>query len=110
MDCNYNSPAHNVAPLAGAWIEILLVGNGLTQGLTSLPLRERGLKFECGIKAEYGNKVAPLAVAWIEIDIYIEESNTIMSLPLRERGLKYLCALQIQTGTLSLPLRERGLK
>ena len=35
----------NVAPLAGAWIEIFL-GSGLpSEGIVSLPSRERGLKF-----------------------------------------------------------------
>ena len=35
--------------------------------LTSLPLRERGLKFGCSIEQDEEQEVAPLAGAWIEI-------------------------------------------
>ena len=54
-----------VAPLAGAWIEILWAC-GRRQSWGSLPSRERGLKFE-----EYSKK-----------------GGRIASLPSRERGLK----------------------
>ena len=57
----------NVAPLAGAWIEIS-TAQFLTALQTSLPSRERGLKFE-----EYAKKGGRVA----------------MSLPSRERGLKF---------------------
>ena len=54
-----------VAPLAGAWIEILF-GMNVTKDITSLPSRERGLKFTINYK----------------------KMSKIMSLPSRERGLK----------------------
>ena len=58
--------ATNVAPLAGAWIEI------------------------SGINCDYcPGLVAPLAGAWIEIVVgQIYEHSIQPSLPLRERGLK----------------------
>ena len=54
----------DVAPLAGAWIEIL----GYAEALAN-------------------RKVAPLAGAWIEIDKLYELKTQIWSLPSRERGL-----------------------
>ncbi len=55
-----------VAPLVGAWIEI---GNTTTiaSGIGSLPSWERGLKYlmlDCGLRRQ---EVAPLVGAWIEI-------------------------------------------
>ena len=56
-----------VAPFAGAWIEMtILTASGITA--TSLPSRERGLKFR-------------------EIS---KKPMMLMSLPSRERGLKYI--------------------
>ena len=55
-----------VAPLAGAWIEIF--GNHKTDQLgTSLPSRERGLKYFKQCTKKCTDPVAPLAGAWIEI-------------------------------------------
>ena len=77
-----------VAPLAGAWIEILT-----------------------GTSAWDKPTVAPLAGAWIEISSYGEAGmNVAWSLPLRERGLKSLYDYQEEAVKASLPLRERGLK
>ena len=59
--------AEGVAPLAGAWIEIMITCQ----------------KIEC-------IKVAPLAGAWIEIfTAYGKSNETGRSLPSRERGLKW---------------------
>ena len=55
-----------VAPLAGAWIEIIHK-----------------------LRHYFASKVAPLAGAWIEINLFIRHPNTSSSLPSRERGLKY---------------------
>ena len=79
----------SVAPLAGAWIEIirtaifhpfseslpsrerglksslLCVGSG--HRISSLPSRERGLKYHVNLKHCPVSLVAPLAGAWIEI-------------------------------------------
>ena len=56
----------NVAPLAGAWIEISLVYRSYAAA-GSLPSRERGLKLETNVAEYKAGKVAPLAGAWIEI-------------------------------------------
>ena len=76
-----------VAPLAGAWIEILGVGYGEYKHV-SLPSRERGLKLS-QLQTDY---------------------NEVLSLPSRERGLKYACYNFVQVLYWSLPSRERGLK
>ena len=76
-----------VAPLAGAWIEIVVESDG------------RNAK-----------TVAPLAGAWIEIPKQIFSAFSISSLPSRERGLKFTAVEQYRKNKLSLPSRERGLK
>ena len=57
-----------VAPLAGAWIEIDTV-NHSTQLVMSHPSRVRGLKFQLHGIPEALQRVAPLAGAWIEIPL-----------------------------------------
>ena len=56
----------NVAPYAGAWIEIVmsLVGFAFT---LSHPTRVRGLKSQLKQQERISLKVAPYAGAWIEI-------------------------------------------
>ena len=55
-----------VAPLAGAWIEII---NSRNESILpeSLPSRERGLKYMEAAHMDLQRFVAPLAGAWIEI-------------------------------------------
>ena len=55
-----------VAPLAGAWIEII-ASESCKEILQSLPSRERGLKSYARTPTGQGVDVAPLAGAWIEI-------------------------------------------
>ena len=77
-----------VAPLAGAWIEIL---DSYINDLTY--------------------DVAPLAGAWIEIEEPTAKwRDALESLPSRERGLKYKRLGSLTVHDLSLPSRERGLK
>ena len=100
----------NVTPLAGVWIEILYVVRYDVGSLSSLPLRECGLKYfglknnkradtslplrECGLKyyGHYNDErwacVTPLAGVWIEIFIGYVHLLDFESLPLRECGLK----------------------
>ena len=81
--------ASPVAPLAGAWIEILL-----------------WFWLKCTVTF-----VAPLAGAWIEIMDAIDQIHQLgKSLPSRERGLKYCDDITNGEQTVSLPSRERGLK
>ena len=56
-----------VAPLVGAWIEIVSDW-GTTRGVcSSLPSWERGLKLSCDPLSNAKIAVAPLVGAWIEI-------------------------------------------
>ena len=100
-----------VAPLVGAWIEMVCLA-GAASAAGSLPLWERGLKckrdlcapgpvpslplWERGLKSVprppiyYSFPVAPLVGAWIEIPaVRILLAPESSSLPLWERGLKY---------------------
>ena len=63
----------NVAPLAGAWIEINLENLYQVIAVESLPSRERGLKYIFNALLSDFLFVAPLAGAWIEIRIYLSE-------------------------------------
>ena len=101
--------------------------------LSSLPSRERGLKFlslccrcihhlvapfagawieiEEWVKNGTEEEVAPFAGAWIEIfDVLKSPTSLPESLPSRERGLKSRNTIGICEISLSLPSRERGLK
>ena len=98
-----------VAPFAGAWIEIDIRKNGEKNSM-SLPSRERGLKWHNCPVFPARHHVAPFAGAWIEIykrgeSLYLESS-----LPSRERGLKYYEVKDFPKSEASLPSRERGLK
>ena len=62
-----------VAPLVGAWIEILLPTNIAPTG-ESLLSWERGLKYNCHSHL-FGRLVAPLVGAWIEIELIGESSE-----------------------------------
>ena len=55
-----------VAPLVGAWIEILMICQMMSI-TASLPSWERGLKFVSILLIAIGVVVAPLVGAWIEI-------------------------------------------
>ena len=79
----------NVAPFAGAWIEIGKYAFWAGSGALSLPLRERGLKLVDARQWLSDEVVAPFAGAWIEIEQEITALMEHPSLPLRERGLKY---------------------
>ena len=57
----------DVAPLAGAWIEIAETARAQAERTRSLPLRERGLKSGSTVSSVVSDSVAPLAGAWIEI-------------------------------------------
>ena len=56
-----------VAPLVGAWIEILLIRAVWPGHLLSLPSWERGLKSLATLPSVVVLAVAPLVGAWIEI-------------------------------------------
>ena len=62
----FHDGRYGVAPLAGAWIEIIH-SPPYKNSITSLPSRERGLKSGMATAKRIIREVAPLAGAWIEI-------------------------------------------
>ena len=60
----------------------------LMQSLRSLPVRERGLKFDFSYISPAPGGVAPCAGAWVEICHLDQGLGAHPSLPVRERGLK----------------------
>ena len=125
-----NKIVSNVAPLAGAWIEIdrwhkdrmerlslpsrerglklIRYSSGSIRRL-SLPSRERGLKYPI-LDSLYLCLVAPLVGAWIEIDMTHVGGESFLSRPSRERGLKFCAAGSYCVYRGRSPSRERGLK
>ena len=76
----------DVAPLAGAWIEITLTGVGSHILGLSLPSRERGLKFYRDPICQHRAGVAPLAGAWIEMVEKCQDRHRLCRSP---RGIMY---------------------
>ena len=99
-----------VAPFTGAWIEMVWLMNVEDKKITSLPSRERGLKFVYLIDKIHRLTVAPFTGAWIEIACTNRLATSATSLPSRERGLKYPPKSEYINNHPSLPSRERGLK
>ena len=84
----WRPPFFRVAPCAGAWVEMWSVS---------------------GRSRQPG--VAPCAGAWVEILSARLPFQGMRSLPVRERGLKYHVSRPVKRTTFaSLPVRERGLK
>ena len=103
----------NVAPLAGAWIEIWRIIRCLEDLRPSLPSRERGLKYEdaeveevfvwslpsrerglkCMSMESVANLavVAPLAGAWIEILPVWEWQRSLVVAPLAGAWIEIVC-------------------
>ena len=77
----------DVAPFAGAWIEISVF---CIKELTPYVAPFAGAWIEISAKNKQKNriKVAPFAGAWIEIFYFILYISHSVSLPSRERGLK----------------------
>ena len=98
-----------VAPHAGAWIEICTVSQG-NPDPESLPTRERGLKSDPdGIRLRLG-LVAPHAGAWIEI---IHSPGRYWNVPVAPHAgawIEIASRLASWASKASLPTRERGLK
>ena len=80
-------PSLFVAPLAGAWIEILDHRSSLS--VTSVaPLAGAWIEINIHLLTPSFLSVAPLAGAWIEIVVMPRYGSNGPSLPSRERGLK----------------------
>ena len=99
-----------VAPLAGAWIEIVTLAPGKHYETLSLPSRERGLKLSSALSSLVMAVVAPLAGAWIEIICRIQVRCAFVVAPLAGAWIEITKVSADRTSTSSLPSRERGLK
>ena len=102
---------YGVAPLAGAWIEIVVRRCCGSRRIVA-PLA--GAWIEIYIDGLYGfalNFVAPLAGAWIEIANFPVFPSKITVAPLAGAWIEILIPSRscLMDGS-SLPLRERGLK
>ena len=98
-----------VAPLAGAWIEMLTTSPCRVR-ITVAPLAGAWIEILSGNSSRYSSPVAPLAGAWIEIPSAAPPPRPLASLHSRERGLKSLPSLPFVPSLPSLHSRERGLK
>ena len=102
---------YRVAPLAGAWIEIVFAVIADIVQESSLPSRERGLKWSLVDSALMENKSLPSRERGLKFELIgVRRANDKRSLPSRERGLKYYIRSVIADPLPSLPSRERGLK
>ena len=99
-----------VAPFAGAWIEIARTARQRRISWTSLPSRERGLKSQHLSTPEDNAKSLPSRERGLKCHIGCRARPTRVSLPSRERGLKCITAGVSADRRMSLPSRERGLK
>ena len=99
----------DVAPFAGAWIEICVIPILYVVGCVA-PFAGAWIEISTLWRTCHRLPVAPFAGAWIEINN--SESVVVLneSLPSRERGLKSDCRLYFFSIIRSLPSRERGLK
>ena len=77
---------------------------------TSLPSRERGLKFALRDGGLFMRRVAPFAGAWIEIIICLFLLFRHLVAPFAGAWIEILLCLQSTPPLQSLPSRERGLK
>ena len=87
MHANILWTALNVAPLAGAWIEIVTIAFASSSVM-----------------------VAPLAGAWIEIQIASWSLPAVLVAPLAGAWIEMISLSRISFNAASLPSRERGLK
>ena len=108
--CPGSRSSIRVAPLAGAWIEIVFILLLQGYGTTSLPSQERGLKYRQNIKTYNLSVVAPLAGAWIEIAPDSTCFCSPMVAPLAGAWIEMGIATYVYNRFASLPSRERGLK
>ena len=78
-----------VAPFAGAWIEIVLTPMIATEEDVA-PFAGAWIEISQTFAYTMVVFVAPFAGAWIEISLVAPKSSIASSLPSRERGLKYI--------------------
>ena len=78
-----------VAPLVGAWIEIIYIFIPVLTLKASHPSWVRGLKYLNNSTVFRANRVAPLVGAWIEIRTFSLSISKTWSHPSWVRGLKF---------------------
>ena len=78
---------YGVAPLVGAWIEIVAGKTNVILVLVA-PLVGAWIEIPCVNNGYYRRRVAPLVGAWIEIAVHECGHIPLLSLPSWERGLK----------------------
>ena len=105
-----SSAINTVAPFAGAWIEMCLSLFCVRMRYTSLPSRERGLKFPVRLAGIAQAFVAPFAGAWIEIGILCPPLYKWEVAPFAGARIEIAGGLAGPEPPQSLPSRERGLK
>ena len=98
-----------VAPLAGAWIEICIF-DGDNNPYSVAPLAGAWIEIENGGIEHGKSKVAPLAGAWIEIQKLAKFCTIYWVAPLAGAWIEIFIVIIILPPLLSLPSRERGLK
>ena len=99
-----------VAPHAGAWIEICRYSARAFRSGTSLPTRERGLKYDDLVLRQERTESLPTRERGLKSSGFIPKQKAHASLPTRERGLKSWEEFLLALWDWSLPTRERGLK
>ena len=99
----------DVAPCAGAWIEITPNKEKL-DAYMSLPARERGLKYSARHSGNSALSSLPARERGLKFGLLKYLGCNAESLPARERGLKSSAWRSSRFSRSSLPARERGLK
>ena len=100
----FQTSLQNVAPLAGAWIEIMITCQKI-ECIKVAPLAGAWIEIFTRKNSPCSLSVAPLAGAWIEIpEAWRVNGPWILSLPSRERGLKLICLYRICSSIWVAPL------
>ena len=93
-----------VAPLAGAWIEIIFPFSAGLFAALSLPSRERGLKSCYEISVPRRETVAPLAGAWIEMRVWRSASRRRVVAPLAGAWIEIFVTVSVDYKGIVAPL------
>ena len=100
----------DVAPHAGAWIEIFPLLWNVIGVQASHPMRVRGLKFKRDNKIFVNNRSHPMRVRGLKFDDGANTYDEAQSHPMRVRGLKFVSKIAVRPKAVSHPMRVRGLK
>ena len=104
------SQMKEVAPLAGAWVEISLEGVFVAVGIVVAPLAGAWVEIVPATVPDISKFVAPLAGAWVEIFKIIYLLPEVPVAPLAGAWVEIIEPMGTKVAKKSLPSRERGLK